>query len=198
MAKRVSARPEWLTAAHVVDIYSVSHCVSKDFSSWITHWKHNGYWLFDSPEVIERVAREDGVELQGTSLFFYEVHVQEFDEAEEIWADFAPEPSFPTNVIVPPKKVLEGYDVVSFQCGTTAECSPLSCNHLAAEVETNSHCLLATLEQAKQLLEGGVFSGSEPGPFRVLAVYSVAWPYDRRSSRSGYRCVLVEDPPAEL
>jgi hypothetical protein len=184
MAKRVSARPEWLTAAQVVDIYSVSHCVSEDFASWIAYWKHNGYWFFDSPEVIERVAREGGVDLQGTSLFFYEVYGQEFDEVEGTWADFGPELSFPTQVIVPAEKVLDGYDVVSFECGTSAECSPLSCNHLATDVETNSRCLLASLEQAKQLLEGGAFRGSEPGPFRVFAVYSVAWPYDRRSSAS--------------
>jgi hypothetical protein len=184
MAKRVCARPEWLTAPQVVDIYSVSHCVSRDFASWIPYWKHNGYWFFDSPEVIEHVAREEGVELQGARLFFYELYEQEFDEIEETWADVGPEPSFPTQVIVPPEKVLQGYDVVSFQAGTSAECSPLSCNHLAAEVETNSHCLLVTLERAKQLLEGGVFTGSEPGPFRVFAVYSVAWPYDRCSSAS--------------
>jgi hypothetical protein len=182
MAKRVSARPEWLTAAQVVDIYSVSPCASSDFARWIPYWKHNGYWLFDSPEVIEHVAREDGVDLLGTSLFFYEVYEQEFDEIEGTWADL--EPEFPTQVIVPPEKVLDGYDIVSFSCGTSAECSPLSCNHLATEVETNSHCLLATLEQAKQLLEGGVFGGCEPGPFRVFAVSSVSWPYDRRSSVS--------------
>jgi hypothetical protein len=182
MAKRVSTRPEWLTAAQVVDIYSVSPCGSRDFAQWVRYWKHNGYWLFDSPELIEDVAREAGVELVGTSLFFYEIYEQEFDEINGTWRDFDPE--FPTRVIVPAERVLDGYDVVSFSCGTSAECSPLSCNHLATDVETNSHCLLPTLDQAKHLLEGGVFSGCEPGPFRVFAVSSVVWSYDRRAAAS--------------
>jgi hypothetical protein len=178
MAKRVISRPQWLSAEQVVDIYSVSGCVSRDFASWVGYWKHNGYWFFDAIELIEGVAREGGVELEGTRLFFYEVHEWEFDETHGAWADFLPESSFPTQVIVPPEKVLDGYDVVTYSNGTGAECSPLSCNHLASEVETNSHCLLATFEQAKELLEGGVFTGSEPGPFRVFAVHSVPWPYD--------------------
>jgi hypothetical protein len=174
MAKRVRSRPEWLTAPQVVDLYSVSGCASRDFASWIQYWKHNGYWFFDTPELIEQVAREAGVELEGTTLFFYEIYEQEFDELHGLWADLVPQ-SFPTQVIAPPEKDLDGYDVVSYSCGTSAECSPLSCNHLATEVETNSHCLLASLEQAKQLLESGLFTGSEPGPFRAVAVYSVPW-----------------------
>jgi hypothetical protein len=76
----------------------------------------------------------------------------------------------------PGAKVLEGYDVVTFSAGTNPECSPLSCNGLAAEVETNQHCLLTSLEQARDLLEQGQFKDSEPGPYRIFAVYSVAWP----------------------
>ena len=87
-----------------------------------------------------------------------------------------PEPSFTTDVRVPAEKSLEGYDVVTFSMGTTAECSPLSCNSLALEVETNEHCLLPSFERAKELLERGAFRNSEPGPYRVFAVHSVGWP----------------------
>jgi hypothetical protein len=51
----------------------------------------------------------------------------------------------------------------------------LSCNGLAAEVETNEHCLLASLEQAQQLRERGTFANAEPGPYRVFAVSTAAW-----------------------
>ncbi len=44
MAKRVSKKPDWLQAAQVIDIYSVSGCVSEDFADYIDYWKHNGYW----------------------------------------------------------------------------------------------------------------------------------------------------------
>jgi hypothetical protein len=174
MAKRVVARPGWLPAERVSSIYSVSGCVSDDFADYISFWKHNGYWLFDSPETILEIAREQGIELAETVLFFYEVHEQQFASGE--WMRFEPEPSFGTNVNVPEAKVLEGYDVVTFSAQTSPECSPLSCNSLATEVETNSRCLLDSFEQARTLLENGTFRDSEPGPYRIFAVYSVAWP----------------------
>jgi hypothetical protein len=155
MAKRVSVRPEWIKAERVADVYSLSGCVSKDFADYINYWKHNGYWLFDSPEIILQAAEQNGIDLTGTTLFFYEVHELELDDTEGRWRSFEPEPAFATQVILPTKKALEGYDVVTFSARTSAECSPLSCNSLAAEVETNRHCLLASFERAQQLLEDG-------------------------------------------
>lgn len=174
LAKRVVARPEWLPAERVSSIYSVSGCVSADFADYIEFWRHNGYWLFDSPDIIIDIARKNQIDLSGTTLFFYEVYEQQFDGGE--WTSFEPEPSFGTNVSVPGAKVLEGYDVVTFWARTSPECSPLSCNSLASEVETNARCLLKSFEQARTLLESGAFTRSEPGPYRIFAVYSVAWP----------------------
>jgi hypothetical protein len=68
---------------------------------------------------------------------------------------------------------LAGYDVATFAAGTSPECSPLSCNGLAAELAANRHCLFESLEQAKQSLETGKFDHSEPGPFRIFAVYTL-------------------------
>lgn len=174
MAKRIVAPPDWLPAERVSSIYSVSGCISEDFADYINFWKHNGYWLFNSPDLITEVARENNIDLNGTALFFYEVHELQFDSGE--WLRFDPEPSFGTNVSVPEAKVLEGYDVVTFVAQTSPECSPLSCNSLASEVETNSRCLLQWFEQARKLLENGTFNDSEPGPYRIFAVYSVEWP----------------------
>lgn len=176
MAKRVSNRPEWIKAERVIDVYSVSNCVSKDFADYIKYWKHNGYWFFDSPDTIRQMSFAESINLTGTSLFYYEVHELEFDEVGGRWMPFRPEFSFTTQVIEPRRKTLEGYDVVTFSVGTSAECSPLSCNSLAAEVETNQHCLLTSLEVAQYLLEQGKFKKSEPGPFRIIAVHSVEWP----------------------
>jgi hypothetical protein len=186
MAKHLAARPDWLHAERVSSIYSVSGCISKDFiDDYITLWKHNGYWLFDSPATIIEIAGEKGTDLADTVLFFYEIYQLDFDEAE--WMRFEPEPSFGTNVSVPEAKVLEGYDVVSFSCQTSPECSPLSCNHLAGDVETNSRCLLQSFEQARQLLEDGKFVHCEPGPYRIFAVYSVPWPATTSALDSGGR-----------
>jgi hypothetical protein len=174
MAKRVVQRPDWLHAERVLSIYSVSGCISGNFADYIGFWKHNGYWLFDSPDIIIGLARTNNVDLADTMLFFYEIHEQQFNAGE--WAPFAPDSSFGTSVSVPEAKILEGYDVVTFYAQSSPECSPLSCNALASDVETNARCLLPSLEQARTLLENGTFNNSEPGPYRIVAVYSVAWP----------------------
>jgi hypothetical protein len=66
MAKRVTIRPEWIQSEQVVDVYSVSNCVSNDFADYISYWKHNGFWFFDSPEIIRELvmlsqAREERI-----------------------------------------------------------------------------------------------------------------------------------------
>ena len=176
MAKRVSSYPKWLNTARVVDIYSVSDCMSDAFADYIGFWKHNGYWFFDSPEIIQRLADEHSIDLAATRLFYYEAHELEFDDDQSLWKPFLPEPTMETQVIELREKHLVGYDVVTFSAGTTAECSPLSCNHLATELDTNQHCLLFSFKRAKELLEQGKFTNSEPGPFRIFAVHTLDWP----------------------
>jgi hypothetical protein len=174
LAKRVCKKPDWLRASRVIDVYSVSGCICEDFADYIDYWKHNGFWLFDSPEVIRAVAKENSVDLAGTRLFYYEVHKLEFDGKD--WHAVIPEPSIPMNVVLPPNKQHEGFDVVTFSCRSAPECSPLSCNHLAEELVTNAHCLFASFEEAEVNLKDGVFNNSEPGPYRIFSVFSVDWP----------------------
>jgi hypothetical protein len=71
---------------------------------------------------------------------------------------------------------LEGFDVVTFWAGNAPECSPLSCNSLAEKLPTNTHCLLASFEEARMRLEDGTLLSGEAGPYRIFAVYSVDWP----------------------
>jgi hypothetical protein len=173
LAKHVCKRPDWLRVPQVVDIYSISGCMCKDFADYIEYWKHNGFWLFDSPGVIKAVAKENSIDLAGTTLFYYEVHEMEFDG--ESWHAFGPEPLVPTNVLVPSSKQLEGFDVATFWNKNVPECSPLSCNRLAEEVVTNSHCLFGSIDEAEMNLKNGTFSNSEPGPYRIFSVNSVGW-----------------------
>jgi hypothetical protein len=83
MAKRVSLRPEWLKAPNVVDLYSVSPCVSADFAPYIEHWQRSpegrrlrrrGEGVFittstftpqavDFAKSVERIVLVDGVRL---------------------------------------------------------------------------------------------------------------------------------------
>jgi hypothetical protein len=173
MIKRVSARPDWLKVNNVQDIYSVSNCVSSDFMEYINYWRHNGYWLFNSLEIARQFAHENHVNLDNTKHFYYEIYEREFSDDQMQWRIFGPTKEFTTQVAIPQTKTLEGYDVVSFSLGNKAEYSPLSCNHLATEIQANCHCLLETFEQAYAALESGKFLDSEPGPFRVFAVYTI-------------------------
>ncbi len=50
---------------------------------------------------------------------------------------------------------------------------PTSCNSLANEILTNAHCLLPDFDIAKRLVETGKFKDSEPGPYRIFAVYTL-------------------------
>ena len=177
LAKSVSFPPGYLkagTLTHLTDIYSLSSCVNEDFADYADFWKHNGYWLFDRPEIILTLAQENQIDLTGSVLFYYEVYGLEFDG--ESWRTYDPSGASETNISTPRKKQLEGFDVVTFYAGSTPECSPLSCNSLAEKIRTNKHCLLETFEEAKLHLENGVFAGGEPGPYRIFAVYTVDWP----------------------
>jgi hypothetical protein len=132
------------------------------------------YWLFDSPALMQEIAREHDIDLSGTTLFYYEVFEKQFDGQSKEWSSFQPEPSFSTDVEKPNSARLQGYDVTTFCTGTNPECSPLSCNGLATKITTNRHCLFDSFEQAKHSLDAGEFDHAEPGPFRIFAVYTLA------------------------
>lgn len=147
--KRVAVRPDWLKAGTIDDVYSLSNCVSGAFADYIRYWRHNGYWLFDSPAIIEDIAAKAQIDLSGTTLFYCEAYPAEFDEATKSWSAFSPEPSFVTEVQLPAHKALQGFDVTGFSARTSPECSPLSGHSLAAGIPVNVHCLFNTFAEAR-------------------------------------------------
>ena len=174
LAKRIpKERPDWLHAPEVVDVYSVGGCVNDSLAEYSNGWKHNGFWMFDSPADIQTAAVANEIDLHGASLFFHEAYEAEFDGDDRL--SILPDAAFETQILVPVTKLLEGFDVVTFCDGPNSH-SPLSCNSVAADVKTNQHCLFASLDEAVSALEGGAFDQCEPGPYRIYAVYSVPWP----------------------
>jgi hypothetical protein len=63
-----------------------------------------------------------------------------------------------------------GFDAVSKSISAFFECSPLSCNNMAAEAPVNRFCLLETLAEAMALAEHCSRGEGEPGPYYVLEV----------------------------
>ncbi|KAA8998227.1 hypothetical protein FJU30_17045 [Affinibrenneria salicis] len=172
MAKIIAPRPAWLKAAQVEAIYSMSACVSADFTEWVNCWRHNGYWLFDSPAIIDEIVRERRIDPASLTWLYYEGSEKEFDERRG-WISYEPAAEFPLAVDIPVRKSLMGYDIVTCTCGHSAECSPLSCNHLAEEVKVNAWCLLDSADTARTLITSGGLAGCEPGPYRIVAVYRI-------------------------
>jgi hypothetical protein len=171
--KKVAARPDWdAIPRHVTAIYSISDCMSENFADYVSLWRHNGFWLFDSPAIMREIAASEGIDLSGHTLFYYEMFEHELDETLNAWSRFS-FADFPVNVAQPEKKQLEGFDVATYSQHNIPECSPLACNGISAEVCVNAHCLFATFEEARSALESGKFDKSEPGPFRIVAVYTV-------------------------
>lgn len=158
---------------HVTDICSISDHISEAFSDLIPQWKHNGFWLFDTPEAAREAAQEIEADLSEATLFYYETLEFEFHEKTRAWRPVAPEQAFKTAVVEPRGGKLVGFDVATFSAAWGAECSPLSCNGLALRTRVNQHCLFETLAMAKTALESGLFDDSEPGPYRIVAVYRI-------------------------
>ena len=175
MAKRISERPRWLEVAVVDDVYAVANCVSEDFCDYVTHWRHNGFWLFDSPAIIREIAAESGLDLTDTALIYCRGHAKQYDSENKVWTGYDQDNAFPTNIETPLDETLAGFDVVTFSMQNSPECSPLSCNGVAANVNVNKHCLIDSLDYAIDSLENGVFDDAEPGPYRIIEVNMVPW-----------------------
>lgn len=179
MAKHVSRCTDNLDFPGVKDIYSVSGCISSQFADYIKFWRHNGYWLFDSPKVIADVGRESCIDISGTTLFYYEIYEWKYDPEEKTWFRTSPEDSFATDIEQPVNKSLEGFDISTSFNDSGPEHSPLSCNYFAESIPANAHCLLPSLEKSIALIEDDSFSHCEPGPLVIYAVYTlpmIDWP----------------------
>lgn len=176
--KKIVQKLDWMDA-DIVDVCSVSSCISASFADYIDYWLHNGYWLFDKPCLMEKIANKERIDLSNMRLFYYEVYNKQFDYLDDKtidygWNTFEKEViEFPTDVLIPKRKLLMGFDIVTFFCGNAPECSPLSCNNIASDILMNKHCLFNSFIEAKQALEQGLFKNTEPGPYRIFAVYEV-------------------------
>lgn len=169
LAKRIWVPPPGFDCPQITEVYSVATCLSEDFGDYSPLFRHNEYGIFDSEAAVRAAAAELRTPLEGTRMLYFEVHPEEWHD-EDGWM---PLTRLATEVEPPVARQLEGFDVACASSGAGFECSPLTCNGLARKIETNARGLLPTLERARQLLESGAFRNSEPGPYRIVAVYSV-------------------------
>lgn len=172
LRKLKTARPTWIDAPQVESVIAVSDCLMKPVLDVFTLGGFNGWFFFDAPACFDPTLRGLGANFEETLLLYFEVYEEAYDEQARTWSP-VPLPKEAVNVSPPVHARLLGFDVTSFSMSSTPECSGLSCNGIASEVEVNAYGLFATVEEAKAALVNGFFDGSEPGPFRIFAVHEV-------------------------
>lgn len=164
-AKQRTPRPPDLDVpANVMEIASVSGCIAHQPDEWIQQWKHNDWFVFDSPDVALSVASG----LHDVRVYAYSVLPVVFtpvgDESLAI-TGVAPQP-------LSERFTLLGYDVASRSVTPEFECSPLSCNEMARETNVNEFCLLESIEAARIFAQRCAKEQPERGDYFVVAVRS--------------------------
>jgi hypothetical protein len=166
-AKQIEPKPEFLNAPGVREICSVSECISSGPEGWIEHWLHNEFGWFNRAVDAVRV-----IPLGHESryrLFGYRLHPEIFRSGNRvpltIPADVRPEP-------IPSTFRSLGFDSLNKSMNSILglECSPLSCNSMAAEIVVNAFCLFPALDDAIAAAERFSREQPEPGDYYVVEV----------------------------
>jgi hypothetical protein len=169
--KRVASRPACVNAPGVREICSVSHCISSSPADWIEHWRHNGFGWFNT--IADAMSVVPTAERLLYRLFAYRlepfVYRQGMRVDLTIPSDVHPDP-------IGPAFIERGFDASnkSLESVLGLECSPLSCNDLAAEMSANAFCLFPTHEAALAGAHAFSLNQPEPGDYYVVQVLDLS------------------------
>ncbi len=166
--KRIEVRPDWLQAANVREICSVSNCISQDPDEWVHHWLHNAFgWFNRISDAVQVVPASERAKYR---LFAYRLHPEIFKRGNEVQlvvvpSDVKPDP-------IPDTFKSLGFDSAnkSMESILGFECSPLSCNSMALECSVNESCLFPSLEAAIAGAQQFAAEQPEPGDYYVIEV----------------------------
>lgn len=166
ISRQYTPRPAGFEPTYVEEIASVSECISPKPEGWIEEWRHNDWFVYDTPEIAREIATK--LNVRYWPIAAYLVHPVEFhpsgvERPIEIAVSALP---IPNNYFG-----LMGWDVASKSLSPIFECSPLSCNGLATEVPVNRACLLSSLEEAIRVARRCAREQPEPGSYFVVEVW---------------------------
>ena len=167
IAKRVAQKPDWLRAPSVREICSASNCISLAPEGWVDRWLHNEFGWFN--RLADALAVVPPDQVAAYRLFGYRIYPQMFRAGVRqelvVPADVHPDP-------IPDTFECLGFDSVSkfMESILGFECSPLSCNSMATEMDTNEYCLFHTLEAAVDGATRFSIEQPEPGDYYVVEV----------------------------
>jgi hypothetical protein len=166
-----TARPDsWFGGSPVLEICSVSDCISKAPEDWINHWKHNmTWWVYDTEELARSVVGDD---LASYDMYAYTVFPVVFDGETES----------PVDVTSTARGNLAGFDFLGYdavsqeQSGAPFSHSPLSCNRGFDQYRVNCYCLLDDLGEAWRITheiarDAKATNTWEPGVYYLCEVH---------------------------
>jgi hypothetical protein len=163
--RRVAPAPLDAAFRGVTEICSVSDCISQSPEQWINRWLYNDFGWFNGMADAVQMIPEDVVH----RLFAYRVHGELFRRGQAL--------PLVTPANVTPDPIPETFQTIGFDAVSRSEtathgfdCSPLSCNSMAAECSANEHCLFPTLETAIAAARRFSILQPEPGDYFVVEV----------------------------
>lgn len=160
-------------APGVVEVCSVSECLSRRPERWWERLDFNGVGCYETPEVAMATARDE--DQNRLHLFAYWLVIPPSDSRESLLLNL-PDGTTPESLPVGPGPsdfVVLGYDVVSFNFDAVGpDHAPLSCCGKAADEAVNSYCLLDDLDRALELARFWSTDEAhvEPGEYFVVRV----------------------------
>lgn len=175
LPKRRTPAPEWVLNPTVKEICSVSECIAPAPRGWAEHWIHNDFGLFNTvQEALSIVPSGD----ERYALYAFKILPVRFSkgaealltidlplhEGEHLFHPVDPQP-------LPAQFASLGFDVASNTLTPFFECSPLSCNNMAASIPVNRYCLLEDLPTAESVALQFSLEEPEPGDYFVLEVF---------------------------
>lgn len=162
--KRTKSPPNWLIEPKIDQVCSVSECISMGPKDWISLWKHNTFFLFDTTEIAQSIIETN---ISEYDIYAYKQYPFIYENGKYI------EHYIECKTVKPMESnfLLLGYDSVSRTYGNAFAHSPLSCCNYAHKLPTNRFCLLNSLSSAKEAAKLFSIDNPEPGPYYVVEVY---------------------------
>jgi hypothetical protein len=167
--KKTMGKDSWFDKTAIVEVCSVSNCMSKGPENWSASWKHNDWGLYDTEDLAREIIRENP---ELFDMYAYKLFPMVFDG----------ENSDPMTIKRTASEDIVnfdfmGYDPVSREPGYIEfGHSPLSCNRGFEKYPVNRFCLLDHLEEAWRITAEIAKDAKderswEPGPYYLCDVY---------------------------
>ncbi len=159
-----ATRPERYDQHGIEIVCSPSECFADWPAGWMERWRHNRLFLYDDLPTLRAIVPDpDRAEFLICAVASLPVQFGGAEQSPTELATVAAER--------PPSSFVRlGFDVCCRSNDAAFECSPLSCNLMAAELPANRYGLFDRFEDAMAATSTFDAARCEPGPYAVLEI----------------------------